>query len=284
MPAPNAISVDKLKRLIGLPSAPVILDVRSDAEAPATGLLLPAAVAWPSGSGPLPDIALGRTLVIACADGRSMSQGVAALLRQQGIATEVLEGGFEAWAAAGLPSLSAGALPPRDALGRTLWVTRARPKVDRIACPWLIRRFIDPRAAFLFVPPADVQGVADRLGAEPFDVEGVRWSHAGARCSFDMMVEGFGLIGFEALGRLAKVVRGADTGQPELAPEAAGLLAASLGLSRMFDNDNEQLEAGMLLYDALYRWCRDATAETHNWESHLPKATLRSTQAGKEKQ
>ncbi len=270
MPAPNSISADKLKRLIGLPSAPVILDVR----APHAGPLFPGSVAWPSGQGSRPGLPAARSVVVACEDGRSHSHGVAALLRQQGLVAEVLEGGFAGWTAEGLPLLPAVALPPRDPAGRTLWVTRARPKVDRIACPWLVRRFVDPMAVFLFVPPADVQGVAARLSAEPFDIEGesVRWSHSGVRCSFDAMVEGFGLGGFEALGRLADVVRGADTGHPELAAEAAGLLAVSLGLSRMFDDDNAQMEAGMLLYDALYRWSRDATGETHNWESHQPPA------------
>ncbi|WP_199556495.1 chromate resistance protein ChrB domain-containing protein [Sandaracinobacteroides hominis] len=133
---------------------------------------------------------------------------------------------------------------------------------------------VDPTSIFLFAPTADVLAIAGWVSAEPFDIEGdgVRRSHRGQHCSFDAMVEGFALSGFEALLRLAVVVRGADTGNPELAPEAAGPLAASLGLSRMFDDDNAQLEAGMLLYDALYRWSRDATGETHNWESHQPAA------------
>jgi len=153
-----------------------------------------------------------------------------------------------------------------------VWVTRGRPKVDRIACPWLIRRFVDPNAIFLFVTPSEVQAVADRLGAAPLDIEGegVVWSHRGELCTFDVMVEAFGLGGLDPLARLAPIVRGADTGRPDLVPEAAGLLAASLGLSRMYADDLEQLEAGMLLYDAFYRWCRDATDETHNWVSHQP--------------
>jgi len=213
--------------------------------------------------------------VVVCGDGGAASHGVAALLRQLGVDAELLEGGVAAWAAAGLPLLDRSALPPRDAVGRTLWVTRARPKVDRIACPWLIRRFVDPSARFLFVSPGEVAGVAEAMRATPFDVEGpgVRWTHDGERCSFDAMVAGFGLGGFAALGRLSVIVRGADTGRPELAPEAAGLLAASLGLSRMFADDLEQLEAGMLLYDALYRWARDATSETHGWESHQPRGS-----------
>jgi hypothetical protein len=148
-------------------------------------------------------------------------------------------------------------------------VTRARPKIDRIACPWLIRRFVDPRARFLFVSPTEVRSVAARFEATPFDVdvEDIFWTHRGELCSFDVMVEEFGLD-IEPLRRLAAIVRGADTDRHELAPEAAGLLAVSLGLSRMYADDLEQLEAGMLIYDALYRWCRDATGETHNWPTN----------------
>ena len=152
-----------------------------------------------------------------------------------------------------------------------MWVTRARPKIDRIACPWLIRRFVDPRAVFLFVPPPDVVEVAERFGGAPFDIEDVFWSHRGDTCTFDTMVEEFGL-GTPPLLHLATMVRGADTARPELSPQAPGLLAASLGLSRMYANDLEQLEAGMLLYDAFYRWCRDATDETHNWPTNKPRA------------
>jgi hypothetical protein len=147
-----------------------------------------------------------------------------------------------------------------------VWVTRARPKIDRIACPWLIHRFVDPDAVFLFVPPPEVVGVAERFGAAPFDVEDVFWSHRGELCTFDVMVSEFGLSS-DPLDHLATIVRGADTSRHDLAPEAAGLLAASLGLSRMYADDLEQLEAGMGLYDAFYRWCRDATDEVHNWPS-----------------
>ena len=150
-------------------------------------------------------------------------------------------------------------------------MTRARPKIDRIACPWLIRRFVDPHAVFLFVSPPEVAGVAERFGATPFDVEDVFWSHRGDICTFDVMIEEFGLA-TPALLHLGKIVRGADTGRPGLAPEAPGLLAASFGLSRMFSDDLEQLNAGMTLYDAFYRWCRDATGETHNWPARKVEA------------
>jgi hypothetical protein len=157
-------------------------------------------------------------------------------------------------------------MPSRDHNGRTIWVTRARPKVDRIACPWLIRRFVDPSAVFLFVEPAEVADAADRFGGVPFDIDNVFWSHRGERCTFDTMIEEFGLQS-AALDRLAMIVRAADTARLDLVPQAAGFLAASLGLSRMFRDDLEQLDAGMLLYDAFFRWCRDAVDETHNWPS-----------------
>jgi hypothetical protein len=185
-------------------------------------------------------------------------------LRQEGISAEVLDGGQAAWAEAGKSLVPEAVLPPRDQKGRTVWVTRTRPKVDRIACPWLIRRFVDPDAVFLYVTPSEVAAVAERFGGVPFDIEGVFWSHRDECCTFDVMVEEFGLAS-EALDRLAVIVRGADTSRHDLAPEAAGLVAASLGLSRMYADDLEQLDAGMGLYDAFYRWARDATEETHNW-------------------
>jgi len=155
-------------------------------------------------------------------------------------------------------------LPPRDEQGRTVWITRARPKVDRIACPWLIRRFVDPNAVFLFVAQAEVREVAERYGGAAFDIDDTFWSHRGELCTFDVMVREFGLDS-PALNDLALIVRGADTARLDLAQQSSGLLAVSLGLSRMFRDDLEQLEAGMLVYDAFYRWRRDAADEDHNW-------------------
>lgn len=144
------------------------------------------------------------------------------------------------------------------------WITRERPKIDRVACPWLITRFVDPPAVFHFVPAADVLERAQALGAIPFDVEGVELSHDGPRCSFDAFLTKYDLRD-PALHRLAVIVRGADTARLDLAPEAAGLLAISLGLSHNIRNDHEQLRAGFTLYDALYAWCREVHTETHTW-------------------
>lgn len=272
MPAPNAISPDKLARLIGTPRAPFLVDVRSDDDYAADPRLPPGASrADDRAPGDVARRSLGQTIVVICQSGHRRSQGAAALLRAEGMQAEYLEGGFEAWRDAGAPLIDPGKAPARDADGRTVWVTRSRPKIDRIACPWLIRRFVDPRAVFLFVAPAEVTGVAERFGATPFDVGGVFWSHRGEACTFDVMLTEFGLS-TPALDRLALIVRGADTARLDLAPEAAGLLAASLGLSRMYADDLEQLEAGMALYDAFYRWARDAGDETHNWPTNKPKA------------
>jgi hypothetical protein len=174
-----------------------------------------------------------------------------------------MEGGFDGWASADLPIIPAERIPTRERDSRSVWVTRARPKIDRIACRWLIRRFVDPRAVFLFVAPREMGAVAERFGATPFDIEYVFWSHRGDLCTFDVMVEESALT-TEPLLRLARIVRAADTARLDLEPEAAGLFADSLSLSRMFSNDLAQLEAGMTLYDAFYRWARDATGEAHN--------------------
>jgi rhodanese-related sulfurtransferase len=264
----TAISPDKLWRRIARPDAPALVDVRTEEDFAADPLLVPAATRRPALAVADWGAAFrGRQVVAICRHGHALSHGVAAWLRQTGVAAEVLEGGVEAWAAAGLPRVPAARIPERDALGRSLWVTRARPKIDRIACPWLIRRFVDPEAAFLYVPPGEVMAVAARFHAAPFDIDDpdAFWTHRGELCTFDVMVEEFGLGGVAPLCHLARIVRGADTARPDLEPEAAGLLAVSLGLSRMHADDLAQLEAGLGLYDALWRWCRDATAETHNW-------------------
>lgn len=272
MPAPNAISPEKLSRLIGTPRSPLLLDMRSDEDYASDPRLLPGSLHV--GDRNLAGLAkrlAGSPSITVCHAGHHRSQGAAAWLRAEGIPSEYLEGGFEAWSAAGLPLIDPAKLPMRDTHDRTVWVTRARPKIDRIACPWLIRRFLDPRAVILFVAPSEVTGVAKRYNAAPFDIEQVFWSHRGDLCTFDVMLGEFGLS-MPALDRLAAIVRGADTARLDLAPEAAGLLAASLGLSRMYSDDLEQLDAGMLLYDAFYRWARDAGDETHNWPTNRPKA------------
>ena len=144
------------------------------------------------------------------------------------------------------------------------WITRERPKIDRIACPWLIARFIDPQADFLYVPALAVLRVAEETGAVPYDVPNVELSHVGELCSFDAFLTKFALDD-PALHQLAVIVRGADTNRLDLAPQAAGLLAISLGLSHNIADDQAMLAQGMTVYDALYAWCRSCQGETHDW-------------------
>ena len=198
MSAPNIISIEKLVRLIGTPKCPILVDVRPPNVFEADPHLIPSS--FHCGFDEIADEMADRvgergeqSAIVICQNGTSLSQGAAALLRDQGVPAEVLEGGFEAWKQEKLPLVPFAKLPPVDTRGRTVWVTRARPKIDRIACPWLIRRFVDPRAAFLFVAPSDVVEVAERFGGVPFDIENVFWSHRGDTCTFDTMIEEFGL-------------------------------------------------------------------------------------------
>ena len=148
------------------------------------------------------------------------------------------------------------------------WVTRERPKIDRIACPWLVTRFIDREPEFLFVPAGRVMEVAKETGATPYDVPDVELSHVGELCSFDAFLSRYGLMD-AALAQLAVIVRGADTGRPDLAPQSPGLLAISLGLSAVFADDHVMLRHGLVLYDALYAWCRSCQGETHSWPPNM---------------
>ena len=231
MPSTTEITVSQLSRLIGLPQAPIIIDVRAQDELAADPRLIPGAQHRD------PEALMSsaarferQSVIVVCQEGLQLSQGVSAWMRHHGIAAQTLEGGFAAWRAEGQLLIPAERVPARDSQGRTVWVTRARPKIVRIACPWLIRRFIDPQAAFLFVAPSEVMPVAKRFQATPFDVRGAFWDDRGDRCTFDVMIEEFAL-GSDALARLAVIVRGADTGQLDLTPQSSGLLAASLGYS-----------------------------------------------------
>lgn len=260
MPGLTQISAAQLARLIGTPDAPTVIDVRIPDDFAAHPYLIPTSTRHAHKDiEALAESLAGQRVVVVCQRGHKLSEGAAALLRTYGIIAESLEGGTEGWVAASLPMVPAATLRANK-----LWVTRHRPKIDRIACPWLIRRFIDPSARFLFVSPSEVADVASRFDAIPFDIEGVFWSHRGETCTFDTLITEFRLS-TPALDRLATVVRGADTDRHDLAPQAAGLLAISVGLSRMFKDDLEQLEAGMMLYDALYRWARDGFEEGHDW-------------------
>jgi rhodanese-related sulfurtransferase len=262
MPGFGQITPAQTFRLIGTPDAPTVLDVRTEDDVAALPRLIPTARRVAHTAITTLTDPPGRAIVV-CTRGAKLSEGAAAWLRTFGWQAEVLEGGTLAWAAAGLPMIPLATLPAPG----TPWVTRHRPKIDRIACPWLIRRFIDPSARFLYVAPSEVTAVADRFGAIPYDIEGVPFSHRGDHCTFDALLDDFCLHS-QALDRMATVIRAADTDRHDLSPQAAGLLALSVGLSRMCHDDLQQLAAGMALYDALYRWARDGHEEGHDW----PKA------------
>ncbi|QYX55725.1 chromate resistance protein [Roseovarius sp. SCSIO 43702] len=263
MPAPDEITVSCLDRLIGTPDCPEIVDLSLDEDVAADPFLIPGA--WRHDHRDLPGLARrldGGRAVIVCQKGRKLSQGGAAWLASEGIEASFLQGGNHGWRDGdGTMRIPLAELP--DPASPTLWVTRHRPRIDRIACPWLVRRFIDRRARFLFVAPAEVADVADRFRAIPFDVDGARYTHRGAECTFDALLADFALTS-APLARLATVIRGADTDRHELHPAAAGLLALSVGLSRLHRGDQAQLAAGLPLYDALYRWARDGANETHD--------------------
>jgi len=239
------------QRLVAFP-APTLVDVRRDEAFARDRNVIPGALKrapetvadWARELDPW------RAVVVYCVRGHEVSRDAAAALRERGLDARFVEGGLEAWRAGG-----GRAAPFAEP---TRWVTRARPKIDRIACPWLVRRFIDPSAVFFYVPAADVRAFADREGATPYDVADVAYGHDGDRCSFDAFVRIHSLSD-AALDRLATIVRGADTGATTLAPQAAGLLATSHGLSALFPDDHAMLRAGMIMYDALYLWCRAQT-------------------------
>ncbi len=263
-----SISPKDLWNSIATPSAPQLVDVRRRDAYEQSPQLLPGALwrdagktqAWSA------DLDRARPIVAACKAGHEMSQTAVAQLRADGFDARVLEGGYEAWAKAGLPFVAKTALDRIAPKRPSLWVTRRRPKIDRIACPWLIRRFLDPQARILFVDPAEVVNVARESGGVPFDIKDVELSHEGERCSFDTMLKLFGLESEPSLARLALIVRGADTARPDLAPEAARLHAISLGLSQLAgDDDHGLLEHGFMVYDALFAWLRFAAEERHNW-------------------
>jgi rhodanese-related sulfurtransferase len=200
-----------------------------------------------------PTLPRAAEVVVYCVHGHEVSQNAA-----KALGARYLEGGIEGWRAAG------GEVDPKPSGAATRWVTRERPKIDRIACPWLVRRFVDADAQFLYVAPKNVLPVAKETEAVPYDVPDVHFSHDGERCSFDAFLRHFNLKD-PALAELALVVRGADTNRLELTPQSAGLAAISSGLSRIFSDDLEMLEHGMVVYDALYAWCKEGKDEVHTW-------------------
>ena len=263
-----SISPQQLWHLIGTADAPQLIDVRRRDIYESTPGVLPASI-WrePTEFGRWgPTLDRARPIVVACKAGKELSQFITAELRGAGYQASMLEGGSFAWSDASLPMIDRAILERFAPRRPSVWVTRRRPKIDRIACPWLIRRFLDVNAKILFVDPSYVKESAVEAGGVPFDIKDIELSHEGDRCTFDTMLKLFGLESEPSLARLALIVRGADTARPDLAQEAAGLHAVSLGLSALAgDDDHGLLERGFMVYDALFAWLRFAAGERHNW-------------------
>jgi rhodanese-related sulfurtransferase len=252
----DAIQPAALRKAIGSDHPPLVIDVRrNDRFREARDVIHGALRRDPERVSQWQEtLPRAASVVVYCVHGHEVSQAVA-----KALGAKYLEGGIEAWRETG------GKLFQKPINSSSRWVTRERPKIDRIACPWLIRRFIDPQAEFLYVPTSDVKRIAAERNAEPYDIPDVEFSHVGEQCSFDAFLSFFRLKEDPALQELALIVRGADTHRLDLAPQAPGLAAISLGLSRIYVDDHEMLEHGMVMYDALYAWCKEGKAEVHTW-------------------
>ena len=247
----TSVSSQKLYARLGTAAAPLLVDVRRAEAFGADDAVIIGAMHRPpeSVSDWRTDLPKNREVVVYCVHGHEVSQGVAKVLQNAGIKAAYLEGGIAGWKERKLPTRR-----KRDA-SENKWVTREHPKIDRIACPWLISRFVNPDAEFIYVPPKDVAKVAADVAGTPYDIDDVEFGHVGERCSFDAIVRAYD-IHDPALDHLATIVRGADTSRPDLTPQCEGLLAISYGLSANFRDDHEMLKHGLVIYDALYSWCR----------------------------
>ncbi len=262
MPAP--ISCESVYSNLGLPDAAVVIDARREADLSASARLIPGASRGDPDHVAQWVRALPRTrgICVYCSNGIDVSPFVAETLRSLGYPASILEGGLQRWLDSNYVTVKI-----RDELnvpGGSRWITRERPKIDRLACPWLIRRFIDPDASFFYAPAHRVRIDAAALGAEPYDIADVVFSHRGPRCSFDTFLDEFELRD-PVLNAVADIVRAADTGELAQSPQAPGLLAITLGLSANIADDIVLLEQAMTIYDALYAWCKTARNETHSW-------------------
>ncbi|MGL5136170.1 MAG: chromate resistance protein ChrB domain-containing protein, partial [Beijerinckiaceae bacterium] len=254
MSHPFLISVEELAAAMGTADAPLIIDVRLEEDRAANPFDVPGSIhreeadhaTWRTALDP------ARAIVVSCHRGLKVSQHIVGRLRNDGFRASSLAGGWVAWSAAGMPVLDRTALANAGIKPDSTFVTRRRPKIDRAACPWLIRRFIDPEATFLFVEPDQVKAVAERTGGLPYDIPHVQLSHVGEDCTFDTLLKLAGLANHAPLARLALIVRGADNHRFDLAPQAAGLLAVSLGLSVLAgDDDHVMIAKAFPIYDAL---------------------------------
>jgi rhodanese-related sulfurtransferase len=256
---PASISAHDLYALLGNAAAPLIIDVRPDSDFGGAEQMLAGAIRRaPESAGWRANLPRDRAVVVYGDDAARLSQSVATTLRNEGVDARYLDGGIAAWSENNLPLRRKRG---REGEGPSKWVTREHPEIDRIACPWLVSRLIDPLAEFLYVPPNDVARIALESGGSPYDIKGVEFGHVDDRCSFDAIISVYD-IHDSALDHLATIVRGADTSRPDLTPQGEGLLAISHGLSSNFRDDHEMLKHGLVIYDALYRWCRMQVALT----------------------
>ena len=265
----SSCTVAALAMQLATHAAPLVVDVRKKEAFVAAVDTLPGALRrdplqvdfWAA------TLPVAAEVLVYCVHGHEVSQNTVKALRQRGIHATFLQGGIEAWRDGGNPVMA------KPVGSTTRWVTRERPTIDRIACPWLVRRVVDAQAEFLYVPTSQVRATSNAQHAIAYDVNAdvadTLFTHQGDQCSFDAFIRLYHLAADTALARLAAIVRGADTNRLDLAPQAAGLLAVSLGMSRTIPNDLAMLDAMMPVYDALYAWCRDAVAgvdEPHNWQ------------------
>lgn len=251
-----SIPASDLFARLGMASAPMLLDVRCPDAFNADDKMIVSAIRRPpddvgTWTKELPS---GRPIVIYGSDGSKATESMAASLRAAGLDAVYLDGGLSGWVDMKLPTRRR--LPGR---ADDRWVTREHPKVDRIACPWLVSRFINPDAEFFYVPPHRVTAVAEETGGIPYDTKGAEFGHVGEHCSFDAFIRIFD-IKDPSLDWVATIVRGADTSRLDLTPECDGLHAISIGLSANYPDDYEMLRHGLVIYDALYAGCRKTQA------------------------
>lgn len=263
----NYVSTHAIYDQLALPDGPLLIDTRSDDELDRTPRMIPGALrlARPDAPNAEHQLPPQKHIVLYSSNGHDLAP-LASALSARGRRVAIMQDGLERWLAGELPTIRV-----RRELGvpgGSQWVTRERPKIDRLACPWLIRRFIDPEATFFYVPAMRVRAEAVALGAQPYDIADVTFSHRGPRCSFDAFLDEFDLHD-PKLDELARIVRAADTGTLQEAREAPGLLAISLGLSASIPDDQLLLEQAMMVYDALYTWCKTAHDETHSWPQKI---------------
>lgn len=248
---------------LGLKDGPRLLDARSNEDLECVPRMIPSAVRFNTqrATAAAHQFPPQRPIVLYSSRAHDLDPAAQALAAR-GLRVSIIDGGIERWLGENRPTIKVRA--ELGVPGGSQWVTRERPKIDRVACPWLVRRFIDPLATFFYVPATQVRAEAAALEAQPYDIPDVMFSHRGPRCSFDAFLDEFDLHD-PFLSELARIVRAADTGKLDESREAPGLLAISLGLSASISDDQLLLEQGMSVYDSLYAWCKVARDETHSW-------------------